>query len=103
MYAGELILGIGWAAFWIYWLVTTLTSKRSRRATAAKPSDDDQPGVLVRLIILINHHNRLNGITHQPAGDPTPGRWGQGYGTPTIPMSCPTQSACTAGRVRSKS
>ncbi len=34
MHAVELVLGIGWAAFWFYWLLTTLTSKRSRVANA---------------------------------------------------------------------
>jgi hypothetical protein len=76
MHAVELVLGIGWAAFWIYWLVTTLTSKRSRLANAAKHFDDDQLRALVCLIALINLYNRLNGITHQPAGDYTPGQWG---------------------------
>jgi hypothetical protein len=75
MHAVQLVLGIGWAAFWIYWLVTTLTSKRSCLANAAKHSDDDQLGALVCLTALINLYNRLNGITHQPAGDYTPGQW----------------------------
>jgi hypothetical protein len=36
MPAVELVLGNGRAALWIYWLVTTLTSKRSRLANATK-------------------------------------------------------------------
>ena len=51
-------------------------SKRSRLANSAEHSDDDQLGALVCLIALINLYNRLNGITHQPAGDYTPGQWG---------------------------
>jgi hypothetical protein len=50
IHAVELVPGIGWAAFWIYWLVTTLTSKRRRLANAAEHSDDDQLGALVCLI-----------------------------------------------------
>lgn len=57
----------------IYWVVTNIISKRSRLANAAKHPDDDQPGALVCLIALINVYNRLNGITHQPTGDYTPG------------------------------
>ena len=45
-------------------------------ADAATHFDDDQLGALVCLIALINLYNRLNGITHQPAGDYTPGQWG---------------------------
>ena len=45
-------------------------------ATASKHFDDDQLGALVSLIALINVYNRLNVITHQPAGDYTPGQWG---------------------------
>jgi AhpD family alkylhydroperoxidase len=45
-------------------------------ATATKHFDDDQLGALVSLIALINVYNRLNVITHQPAGDYTPGQWG---------------------------
>jgi len=74
-HAVELVLGIGWAEFSIYWLVTTLTPKRSRLANVAKHSDDDKLGALVclialiALIALINLYYRLNGIIHQPAGD----------------------------------
>jgi hypothetical protein len=75
-HAGGLVLGIGWAAFWIYWLVPTLISRRNRLANAAKHPDDDQLGALVCPIALINLYNRLNSITHQPAGDYTPGQWG---------------------------
>jgi AhpD family alkylhydroperoxidase len=45
-------------------------------ANAADHFDDDQLGALVCLIALINLYNRLNLITHQPAGDYTPGQWG---------------------------
>jgi hypothetical protein len=74
MHAVELVLGIGWAAFWIYCLMTTLTSKRSRLSNAAKHSDDNQ-GALVGLISLINHRNRLR---HHPSApcDYTPGQRG---------------------------
>jgi hypothetical protein len=60
----DLALGIGWAAFWTYWLVTTLTSKRSCLANAVKHSDDDQLGALVCLGAPISLYTRLNGITH---------------------------------------
>ena len=30
MHALELVFGIGWAAFWIYWLVAALSTKRGR-------------------------------------------------------------------------
>jgi AhpD family alkylhydroperoxidase len=45
-------------------------------AYAAKHFDENQLGALVCLIALINVYNRLNVITHQPAGDYTPGQWG---------------------------
>jgi AhpD family alkylhydroperoxidase len=45
-------------------------------ANAAMHFDDDQLGALVCLIALINLYNRLNVITHQPAGAYTPGQWG---------------------------
>jgi AhpD family alkylhydroperoxidase len=45
-------------------------------ANAAKHYDDEQLGVLVCLIALINLYNRLNVIIRQPAGDYTPGQWG---------------------------
>ena len=45
-------------------------------ANAATHYDEVQLGVLVCLIALINLYNRLNVITHQPAGDYTPGQWG---------------------------
>ena len=67
-HAVELVLGIRWAAIWIYWLVTALTSKRSRLAKAAKPSTTTSWAHRCASA-LINPYNRLNGITHQPAGD----------------------------------
>jgi hypothetical protein len=70
MHAVELVLGIE-GGFWIYRLVITLTSKRSRLANAANHFDDDQLGALVCLIALIN---LLNGIAHQLAGGYTPGQ-----------------------------
>jgi len=94
--------GIGWAAFSIYWVVTTLTSKRIRLANAAKRSEDDQLGAVVCLIALINLYNLLNGITHQPQVTTSAVGADKGVGIPMVPKSCPTQSACTAGRVRSK-
>jgi len=43
---------------------------------AARHYDEEQLGVLVCLIALINTYNRLNVITRQPAGDYQPGQWG---------------------------
>jgi AhpD family alkylhydroperoxidase len=42
---------------------------------AAKHYDEEQLGALVCLTALINAYNRLNVITHQPAGDYEPGQW----------------------------
>jgi hypothetical protein len=78
MPAVELVLGNGRAALWIYWLVTTLTSKRSRLANATKRSDDDRLGALLCLTALTNPDNRLNGITHQVTTHPVSG--GKGHG-----------------------
>ena len=30
MHAVELVLAIGWAAFWVYWLAAAITAKRGR-------------------------------------------------------------------------
>ena len=43
---------------------------------ATKHYDDEQLGVLVAAIALINTYNRFNVITRQPAGDYVPGQWG---------------------------
>ena len=32
MHAVELVFGIGWAAFWIYWLAAAFSMKRGRMA-----------------------------------------------------------------------
>jgi AhpD family alkylhydroperoxidase len=42
---------------------------------AARFYDEEQLGVLVGLIGLINIYNRLNVIIRQPAGDYEPGQW----------------------------
>ncbi|MCX4785962.1 carboxymuconolactone decarboxylase family protein [Streptomyces sp. NBC_01221] len=45
-------------------------------ANAAKHYDEEQLGVLVSLIALINAFNRVNVIIQQPAGDYQPGQFG---------------------------
>jgi AhpD family alkylhydroperoxidase len=42
---------------------------------ATKHYDEDQLAALVSLIAIINAWNRINAITHQPAGDYRPGQW----------------------------
>ncbi len=44
-------------------------------AKAAEHYDEEQLGVLVALIALINTYNRLNVMVRQPAGDYQPGQW----------------------------
>ena len=44
-------------------------------ANATKHYDEEQLGVLVALIALINAYNRFNVIVRQPAGDYQPGQW----------------------------
>ena len=44
-------------------------------ANAAKHYDEEQLGVLVGLIALINTYNRLNVMVRQPAGDYQPGQF----------------------------
>jgi hypothetical protein len=73
--------GIGWAAFWIYWLVTTVTPQRSRLANEAKHSDDDQLGAQVSDMALINPFNHLNRSTHQPPVTTRPFTGDKGMGT----------------------
>ncbi|HEY8546978.1 MAG TPA: carboxymuconolactone decarboxylase family protein [Acidimicrobiales bacterium] len=45
-------------------------------AAAAKHYDEEQLGVLIAQIALINAFNRLNVIAQRPAGDYVPGQWG---------------------------
>ncbi|WP_327259387.1 carboxymuconolactone decarboxylase family protein [Streptomyces sp. NBC_01240] len=45
-------------------------------ANAAKHYDEEQLGVLVSLIALINAFNRVNVVIQQPAGDYQPGQFG---------------------------
>lgn len=83
-HAVNLVPDVGWAAFWIYWAVTTLTSRRSRLANPAKHSDDDQLGAAVCLTALIKLYNHLNGITHQPQVTTSPVGGDKGVGTPVV-------------------
>jgi hypothetical protein len=94
-HAVELVLGIGWAAIWIYWLATALTSKRSRLANAAKPSTTTSWAHWCASA-LINPYNRLNGITHQPAGDSRSARirmWGLPWSRSRVRRSLPAMQA----------
>jgi protein-S-isoprenylcysteine O-methyltransferase Ste14 len=68
MHAVLLIIGIGWAAFWLYWLVAAFTAKASRGGWSRFA------GARIVLIVLVAYFIRENwigggrsGVVHSPA------------------------------------
>jgi len=68
MHAVLLIIGIGWLAFWVYWLVAAFTAKASRGRWS------QFAGARVILIVLVAYFIRQNwigggksGVIHNPA------------------------------------
>jgi protein-S-isoprenylcysteine O-methyltransferase Ste14 len=71
MRAVEIVFAVGWAAFWLYWLVAAFSMKRGRvpwgRELAIR-------AVLVPVVILLVHA----GVLHSPGRDANPWRVGLG-------------------------
>jgi protein-S-isoprenylcysteine O-methyltransferase Ste14 len=67
MHAVEWVFGLGWAAFWIYWLVAAAGVKRGR--TAWGP----ELGVRVVIVGLVIVLTRVHAFRHHAVNDSIPG------------------------------
>src|SRR5665213_2972774 len=65
MHAVELVFAIGWAAFWIYWLVAAFSMKRGRLAWSRELRIRSVIAVLAILLILLGAF-RDHGLNSDP-------------------------------------